>query len=139
MISKVFDSGGEKCLHAVIINQLQNPPQIKLTLTTWSHFTLPKTKMSIIFFVLFFLGTAQSAQREKAKTRMHKMNMASFHGCVSSMDAIHIAMDRCSNRFCQLHIEFKMSHPSRAYNLSVNHRRRIHFSTTGHPASSTVN
>ena len=72
---------------------------------------------------------------EEAKTHMHKMNMAGLPGYVSITDETHIAMDCCSIRFRQLHIGFKMFHPSRAYNVSVNHRRRILFSTKGHPAS----
>ena len=73
--------------------------------------------------VLFprYVVTPQTS--EEAKTHMHAMNMAGFPGCVSSTNATHIAMDSCSNRFRQLHVGFKMTHPSQAYNISVNHRR----------------
>ena len=73
---------------------------------------------------------------EEAKTHMHEMEMAGFPGCVSSTDATHITMDRCPYKYRQLHVGFKLKFPwSRAYNVSVNHRRQILFSTDGHPAS----
>jgi len=77
--------------------------------------------------------TPQTA--EQAKTHIREMALAGFPGCVSSTDGTHISMDKCAYRFRQLHIGFKLCFPSRAYNLSANHRRQIMFSTEGHPAS----
>ena len=44
-------------------------------------------------------------------------------------------MDRCPNKYRQLHVGFKLKFPLRAYNVSVNYKRQILFSTDGHPAS----
>ena len=60
--------------------------------------------------------------------------MAGFPGCVGSTDASHIVMEKCSYRLRQLHLGYKLAHTARTYNLSVNHRRKILSSTSGHPA-----
>ena len=72
---------------------------------------------------------------EEAKTHMHETKMAGFPGCVSSTDATHITMDCCSYKYWQLHVGFKLKFPSRACNVSINHRRQTLFSTDEHPAS----
>ena len=68
---------------------------------------------------------------------MREMEMAVFPGCVPSTDAAHITMDRCPApyKYRQLHVGFKLKHSLRAYNVSVNHRRQILFSTNRHPIS----
>ena len=58
---------------------------------------------------------------------------AGFPGCVGSTDATHIPLEKVSFGLRQAHLGYKMSSTSRTYNLTVNHRRQILHSTTGHP------
>jgi hypothetical protein len=58
---------------------------------------------------------------------------AGLPGCVGSQDATHVGMLRCKYLLKQYHDSFKLSMPSRTYNLTVNHRRRILNTTFGHP------
>lgn len=64
---------------------------------------------------------------------MREYNEAGMPGCIGSADATHIALWMCSANFKQLHTGFKDSHPTRAFNITVNHRRRILYTTKGHP------
>ena len=57
---------------------------------------------------------------------------AGFPGCVGSTDATHIPLERVSYGLRQGHLGYKMSLTTRTYNLTVNHRRQILHSTTGH-------
>jgi len=63
----------------------------------------------------------------------HEYNIAGFPGCIGSQDATHVGMLRCQYRLKQYHDSFKLPMPSRTYNITVNHRRRILSSTRGHP------
>ena len=58
---------------------------------------------------------------------------AGFPGCVGSTDATHIPLEKVSFALRQGHLGYKMSCTARTYNLTVNHRRQILHSTTGHP------
>lgn len=58
---------------------------------------------------------------------------AGLPGCVGSQDATHVGMLKCSYHLKQYHDSFKLNMPSRTYNLTVNHRRRIIYTTCGHP------
>jgi hypothetical protein len=58
---------------------------------------------------------------------------AGFPGCIGSTDATHIPLERVSCGIRQGHLGYKMSCTARTYNLTVNHRRQILHSTTGHP------
>jgi hypothetical protein len=60
--------------------------------------------------------------------------MAGFPGAVGSTDATHVILERVSNCNRQAHLGFKSSHTARAYNITVNHRRQILSTTSGHPA-----
>jgi hypothetical protein len=62
------------------------------------------------------------------------MAQVGCHGCVGSSDATHIGMERCSFWLAQAHSGPKLNMPSRTYNITTNHRRRILGTTTGHPA-----
>jgi hypothetical protein len=55
-------------------------------------------------------------------------------GCVGSIDATHNLLERVEYRLRQSHLGFKGSHTSRSYNITVNNRRKILATTTGHPA-----
>ena len=59
---------------------------------------------------------------------------AGFPGCVGSSDASHVIIEKCSYRLRQLHLGYKLAHTARTYNITVNHRRKILHTTTGHPA-----
>ena len=72
---------------------------------------------------------------EDAEAHICDFHKAGFPGCVSSTDATHVSLENCSHRLKHIHKGFKLSLPSRTYNISVNHRRRILHSTSGHPAS----
>lgn len=74
------------------------------------------------------------ASSDEAQNHMKEFLAAGFPGCIGSMDATHIQMHKCPNLWRLAHKGFKMSHTARTYNITVNHRRRIISSTTGHPA-----
>mmetsp|Transcript_5700 Transcript_5700/g.16054 ORF Transcript_5700/g.16054 Transcript_5700/m.16054 type:complete len:324 (-) Transcript_5700:26-997(-) len=65
---------------------------------------------------------------------MTEFSSAGFSGCCGSTDATHVSMERCSAWLTQANSGSKLSMPSRTYNVTVNHRRRIMSSTSGHPA-----
>lgn len=50
------------------------------------------------------------------------------------MDGVHVVMEKCEYRLKQFHLGPKLKRTSRAYNVTVNHCRRILSCTTGHPA-----
>ena len=60
---------------------------------------------------------------------------AGFNGCIGSTDATHVAMLSGPAWAANSHKGFKLSVPSRTYNMTVDHCRRIIGSTTGHPAT----
>lgn len=72
--------------------------------------------------------------RAEAEKHMHEFKEAGFNGCMGSMDATHVKMDRCSNIMQLANKGYKMPFPARTYNTTVNHRRRILSTTRGHPA-----
>jgi hypothetical protein len=61
-------------------------------------------------------------------------HQAGLPGCVGSMDASHIILEKVPQALKQMHLGFKDTHTARTYNIVVNHRRRILSSTRGHPA-----
>ena len=65
---------------------------------------------------------------------MGECSVAGFPGAVGSIDATHVILERIPNKHRQLHLGFKSTHTARAYNITVNHRRQILATTTGHPA-----
>jgi len=64
---------------------------------------------------------------------MHEYDLAGFTGCIGSADATHIVMDMCAENLKVLNTGGKSSHPTRAFNIVVNHRRRILHTTPGAP------
>ena len=60
---------------------------------------------------------------------------AGFPGCVLSTDATHVALDNCLHWLKHIHKDFKLALLSRTYNISVNHRKCILHSSSGHPTS----
>jgi hypothetical protein len=61
-------------------------------------------------------------------------NTAGFHGCVVSTGATHILCELIPVAVSNLHCAYKLLGPARMYNLTCDHRRRILYSTNGHPA-----
>ena len=66
-----------------------------------------------------------------------EFSIAGLPGCIGSTDASHVVMERCIYALRQLHLGYKKEHTSRTFNLTVNHRRRILSTTSGHPARFT--
>ena len=64
----------------------------------------------------------------------NEFKLAGLPGCIGSTDATHVVVERCVYKLRQLHLGYKVNHTARTYNLTVNHRRRILSSTSGHPA-----
>lgn len=84
--------------------------------------------------ILFDRHVRMPSNAEEIRSCMHEMKQAGFNGCIGSMDATHIVLEKCSARLHQMHKGFKMSHTARTYNMTVNHRRRILSTTKGHPS-----
>ena len=84
--------------------------------------------------VLYHRYVVSPSTEEEARHHMAEYSDAGLPGAVGSTDAIHILLERVPNKHRQAHLGFKSSHTSRAYNITVNHRRRILASTEGSPA-----
>ena len=61
--------------------------------------------------------------------------VAGFPGCIDSIDATHIPLDKVTASFRQAHIGYKSGSETttRTYNLTVNHRHQILHTMSGHP------
>ena len=70
---------------------------------------------------------------EEIRSCLHEYAQAGFPGCIGSADATHITMEMCSANFKQQNTGGKSSHTTRAFNITVNHRRRILSTTKGYP------
>ena len=84
--------------------------------------------------ILFTKFVVMPTNMETAATHVHEMSQSGFHGAVGSTDATHIVMEKCHHNLKQYHMSPKVKHAARTYNLTVNHRRRILSTTSGHPA-----
>jgi len=69
-----------------------------------------------------------------ARAQEHEFSLAGMPGCVGSMDATHVALEKCSFRLRQAHLAQKLPCTARTHNIVANHRRRILSTTQGHPA-----
>ena len=69
--------------------------------------------------------------KEEFEANMSDYAHLGLHGAVGSMDATHIISDRISKSEAQLNTGFKSSHTARAFNVCVNHKRKILYSTKG--------
>ena len=58
---------------------------------------------------------------------------AGMPGCIGSTDACHVGMLNCPSQLSLHNSGFKMNMPTRTFNLTANHRRRILSTTSGHP------
>ena len=73
--------------------------------------------------------TTRVAERESL------FRSAGFNGCIGSSDATHVGMLACPQWAQTEHKGFKMNFPSRTYNVTVDHTRKVMATTCGHPAS----
>jgi DDE superfamily endonuclease len=114
-----------------------------LTFDDIAEYTCISGESHRVFFELFvlfgrkylypkFVVAPQTA--EDAADHMIEMAQAGFNGCVGSMDATHVLNERICHAQKQSHMGFKLPGAARTYNITVNHRRQILSSTSGHPA-----
>lgn len=73
-------------------------------------------------------------EEHEAAVHTQEMEQAGFSGCIASTDATHVCMLRCPSSRANENKGHKESLPARSYNISVNHRRQILHTTTGHPS-----
>jgi hypothetical protein len=73
--------------------------------------------------------------RTAAEFQQHQFeyDVGGLTGAGYSTDGTNVIMWRCEHNLKQANTGFKDSHPARTYNVSVNHRRQILYSTKGHP------
>jgi hypothetical protein len=69
-----------------------------------------------------------------AAVHQHEFSLAGLNGAIGSTDAVHIVLEKVRYKNRNLHLGYKLSHTARTYNVTVNHRRRILSTTSGHPA-----
>jgi hypothetical protein len=77
--------------------------------------------------------TIMPSTADEARTHIHDFAIGGLSGCVSSTDSTHITMGCCAYQSLHLHKGSKLNSHSQTYNLSCNHRRRILYTTSGHP------
>lgn len=70
---------------------------------------------------------------EEAREHMAEFAMAGLNGAVASTDATHVTSEKCEFNLRNNHLNGRSSFTTRTFNVTVNHRRRILFSTTGGP------
>jgi len=73
--------------------------------------------------------------KEDIEQHMDEFKLSGMPGACASSDATSIVHEMCSHRIQRVHKGFKSKHPTRTYNLTVNHRREILGTTSGHPGS----
>ena len=72
---------------------------------------------------------------EDVEGHMDEFKLAGLTGAFASSDATHILHEMCAWRLRRMHKGGKSKYPTRTYNITVNHRRRILGTTRGHPGS----
>jgi Plant transposon protein len=82
---------------------------------------------------LFPKFVTEPTTEEEIADAMAEFTEAGFDGCIGSADATHIIMERCSARLKNQHTGGKLSQTARAFEITVNHRRRILSTTVGFP------
>ena len=85
--------------------------------------------------ILFHKYVRTPVSVEEMRNHTHEFEMAGMPGTLGSSDATHILHEKCSYRLRRLHLGGKSKSPTRTYNITVNHRRRILGTTSGHPGS----
>lgn len=72
--------------------------------------------------------------KEEINDSRKEYDKAGMHGCIGSADATHVMNERITAGLKQYHMGAKLHTPARAFNIVVNHRRRILATTVGQPA-----
>jgi hypothetical protein len=62
---------------------------------------------------------------------MYDFNQAGFPGCIGSSDATHVVHEKCHSRLKNHHLGAKSTMATKAFNIVVNHRRKILNKTVG--------
>ena len=70
---------------------------------------------------------------EEIRECMSEYTEAGFDGCIGSTDATHVVMEKCSVSLKNAHLGGKSSLTTRAFQITVNHKRQIISSTKGFP------
>ena len=85
--------------------------------------------------VLFEKYVITPATREELKRQLTEFEMAGMPGATASSNATSIVHEMCAWRLRRIHKGGKSKHPTRTYNMAVNHRWRIPGLTRGHSGS----
>lgn len=64
---------------------------------------------------------------------MREYAEAGMDGCLGSSDATHVLMEKMEARLSNHHRGGKSKNPTRVFNITVNHRRRILYTSRGCP------
>ena len=83
------------------------------------------------FLYPFYVSMPTTA--EQYQTNTHEFNVGGLTGAGFSTDGTHVIMWNCAHNLKQANTGFKQSHPTRSFNVSCNHRKKILYSTDGHP------
>lgn len=70
-----------------------------------------------------------------AEAHLHEYGQAGFPGCPFSSDGTHVVSEKIQARLKNIHLGPKESHTARAFNMTVNHRRKILNTTRGSPSA----
>lgn len=82
---------------------------------------------------LFPKYVVEPTTAEEIEDAISEFKEAGFDGCIGSADATHVIMEKCTARLKNQHLGGKMPHTARAFEITVNHRRRILATTVGFP------
>ena len=85
--------------------------------------------------ILYKKWVIDPAANRQTSDQEKLFKMAGFNGCIGSSDATHVGMLSCPAWTHNMHKGFKLNIPSRTYNVTVDHSRKILGSTEGHPAT----
>ena len=85
--------------------------------------------------ILYKKWVLDSSQLVSLSEQEKLYRQAGFNSCIGSVDATYVAILACPAWAHKNHKGFKLHVPSRTYNLTVDHSRRILGSTSGHPAT----
>ena len=73
--------------------------------------------------------------KEELAKHTSEFEISGMPGTNAFSDANSIIHERCAWRLRRIHKVGTSKHPTRTYNMTVNHRRRILGTTRGHPGS----
>ncbi len=103
-------------------------------------FNRPTTPLPLlVLFFLHYLGQGWTFDDLSENTGISDVHAKEYEksgkpGCLGSMDAMHIFLEKVEYWLCQSHLGFKSSHTCCTCNITVNNRRQILATTMCHPA-----